>query len=289
MLNVNQVVKSADDDAFMASLLGEVDSNAPVRRVSPATRTVKSENRNKIRVLSPPLSHHKPKRSQRPVTDDAYLSDTPPTATRFNDDEDEPMRIAEDDDVLPSDQPMPSSPITKALERKAHVKQEEAEEFDDLMEVAEAVGQSTLPETNVNKSASRNVPQVKKNVYPSPGSSSPTRVPVEAIDASSWNNVTTKLNVLSSSPATESGPSYGKVQAEDVLEPDGSLRMFWMDYTEVNGSLCLFGKVENKRSKRHVSCFVKVDNILRKLYFLPREHRQRKSSWGCPDNSLRSA
>ena len=51
--------------------------------------------------------------------------------------------------------------------------------------------------------------------------------------------------------------------------------MFWTDYTEVNGSLCLFGKVQDKKSKRYVSCFVKIDNILRKLFFLPREHRQK--------------
>jgi hypothetical protein len=36
--------------------------------------------------------------------------------------------------------------------------------------------------------------------------------------------------------------------AQDVVEDDGSLRIFWLDYTEVNGSLCLFGKVKNKQS-----------------------------------------
>jgi DNA polymerase alpha subunit A len=51
--------------------------------------------------------------------------------------------------------------------------------------------------------------------------------------------------------------------------------MFWTDYSEVNGSLCLFGKVQDKKTGSFVSCFVKVDNILRKLFFLPREYRQR--------------
>ena len=50
--------------------------------------------------------------------------------------------------------------------------------------------------------------------------------------------------------------------------------MFWTDYTEVNGSLCLFGKVRDKRSGSYVSAFIKIDNILRKLYFLPRSYRQ---------------
>ena len=51
--------------------------------------------------------------------------------------------------------------------------------------------------------------------------------------------------------------------------------MFWTDYTEINGSLCLFGKVKDKSSGNFASAFVKIDNILRKLYFLPREHRQK--------------
>jgi DNA polymerase alpha subunit A len=63
------------------------------------------------------------------------------------------------------------------------------------------------------------------------------------------------------------------MRSEDVLEEDGSLRMFWMDYTEINGSLCLFGKVKDRSTGNYVSCFTKIDNIMRKLYFLPREHR----------------
>ena len=51
--------------------------------------------------------------------------------------------------------------------------------------------------------------------------------------------------------------------------------MFWLDYLEVNGCLCLFGKVKSKSTGQYVSAFVKIDNILRKLYFLPREFRFR--------------
>ncbi len=86
-------------------------------------------------------------------------------------------------------------------------------------------------------------------------------------------NVTEKLNILSSPPAETA--SAGKLDSKDALEDDGTLRFFWTDYTEVNGSLCLFGKVKNRSNGSYVSCFVKVDNILRKLYFLPREYRQR--------------
>jgi len=78
------------------------------------------------------------------------------------------------------------------------------------------------------------------------------------------------LNVLSSS---QTG-SIGKLDYNDVVEDDGSLRMFWTDYSEVNGSLCLFGKVKNRKTGSFASCFVKIDNILRKLFFLPRAYRQ---------------
>lgn len=171
------------------------------------------------------------------------------------------------------DDPQPSSPVAKAVERRAHgvVKAEEDDE-DDMMEVAQADGIVTA---SVNMSGTRPVLKVKKSeAYPSPASSSPTRPPTDHVDASAWNDVTNKLNVVNSSQPTES-MSFGKLDHNDAIEEDGSLRMFWTDYTEINGSLCLFGKVLNKKSGSYVSCFVKVDNILRKLFFLPREFRQK--------------
>ena len=118
-------------------------------------------------------------------------------------------------------------------------------------------------------------PKIKKESYPTPISSSPAGPNVENVDAASWNKITDKLNVLSS-PQTPQTSSVGKLKAQDALEEDGSLRFFWIDYTEINGSLCLFGKVKDKNTGNFVSCFVKVDNILRKLYFLPREYRQKR-------------
>lgn len=176
------------------------------------------------------------------------------------------------DDDLPISNLQPSSPIAKAVERKSHtnIKLEDDEE-EDMMEVAQADGIITA---SVNISGTRPAPKIKKEAYPSPASSSPTRPPVHHVDASAWNAVTDKLNVVNSSQNSET-MSFGKLDHNDVIEEDGSLRMFWTDYTEVNGSLCLFGKVQNKKTGGHASCFVKVDNILRKLFFLPREYRQR--------------
>lgn len=182
------------------------------------------------------------------------------------------MNGVDDDEMIMHD-PQPSSPIVKAVERKSHlsVKVEDDDE-EDMMEVAQAAGIAT---TSVNMSGTRPAPKIKKSeAYPSPASSSPVRALTQDVDASAWNDVTSKLNVMSSNSQPSETMTFGKLDYNDAIEEDGSLRMFWTDYTEVNGSLCLFGKVQNKKTGSYVSCFVKVDNILRKLFVLPRKFRQ---------------
>ncbi|POS86406.1 hypothetical protein EPUL_000881 [Erysiphe pulchra] len=68
--------------------------------------------------------------------------------------------------------------------------------------------------------------------------------------------------------------TLGKLDFNDAIEEDGSLLFFWIDYIELNGCLCLFGKARNKKNGSYASTFVKIDNILRKLYFLPRQYRK---------------
>lgn len=247
----------------MADLLGEVDVNVP-SRLPP--KAVKTADRRKTRVLSPPVSREKK------VAPKKALLNTPPMEPA-DDDNDNFMGGMDDENFPPSD-PVPSSPTTNAVDRKVLQQVKAEEEDDDMMEVAQAIGDSKVKSTSVNMSGSRPAPKVvKESAYPSPASSSPTRPPADAVDASAWNDVTSKLNVISNETATT---SFGKLKIEDATEDDGSLRFFWTDYTEVNGSLCLFGKVKEKNSGAHVSAFVKVDNILRKLYFLPRTYRQSK-------------
>lgn len=248
----------------MADLLGEVNANVPSRRPAGHMKSVKTENRRKTRVLSPPV--------ERPVSaiNKPHLAPKPPM------DDDEPYYAPADEDVPMSDA-LPSSPVAKAVERKVVTTvpiktEEDEEEDDDMLEVAEVTGQSTAKGASVNLKGSRPAPKIKKPEYPSPDSSSPTRPTPDVVELPAWANVTDKLNLLSS-PAPSEAITSGKLSSQDAVEADGSLRMFWTDYTEVNGSLCLFGKVKDKKSGQFVSCFVKVDNILRKVYFLPREYR----------------
>lgn len=255
----------------MADLLGEVDVNVP-SRLPP--KTIKTANRRKTRVLSPRISQERKVALPKPdkANNPAHLLNTPPLEPAYGDNDD--YMGGMDDDSFPPSDPVPSSPTADAMGRKGqqHIKVEEDEE--DLMEVAQAIGDHKLKSASVNMSGSRPAPKiVKAPAYPSPASSSPTRPPAEVVDASAWNDVTSKLNVLSSQEAQTA--SFGKLKIEDAVEDDGSLRFFWTDYTEVNGSLCLFGKVKDKNSGSYVSAFVKIDNILRKLFFLPRTYRQK--------------
>jgi DNA polymerase alpha subunit A len=255
----------------MAGLLGEVDTNIPSRPPSYG-KPIKSSDRRKTRVLSPPLENREPA-----VDRTRHTYDTPSAVPSAQDDDDAYF-APQDDDVTMSD-PLPSSPAAKAVERKeqAVVVKTEPSEDDDLMEVAEVQGHSTIKSANVNMKGSRPAPKIIKPVYPTPDSSSPAHAPTgaaaEPIDMAAIENVTGRLNILSSPPSE--AVTAGKILAKDALEDDGTLRFFWTDYTEVNGSLCLFGKVKNHTNDTFVSCFVKVDNVLRKLYFLPREYRQR--------------
>lgn len=266
------MVKTEEDDQFLAGLLGEVDQNipAPVPRQSKKRDRSVERRRARIPSLAP--------EPRRPAVKKARLSDAaPPTQEVEVDDAFIPM---DEDDALPpplpvndvpSSDPAPSSPTVKVVERMSKLKAEaEDDEDDGMMEVAHA---SAITAASVNLSASR-VPQkvVKADTYPTPANSSPQKNdPESAVDSSAWNEINSKLNVMSNSPTESRG--LNKIDYKDAIENDGSLNMFWTDYTEVNGSLCLFGKVLNKKTQSYVSCFVKVDNILRKLYFLPRQHR----------------
>ena len=255
----------------MADLLGEIDTNIPCRRPASSMKAVKSASRRKTRVLSPSLTaDHKTYSAKAQDPPAVARLNTPPLDTSFH--EDDSLFCGIDDGDVPMSDPVPSSPISKAVERKNLVKAEEEE--DDTMEVSRVVGDRAIKTASINLSGTRPAPKIQKAPYPTPGSSSPSGPSSDpVIDASAWNDVTAKLNVLSSQGPETVSP--GKLKVEDAIEEDGSLRMFWTDYTEVNGSLCLFGKVKDKSTDSYVSAFVKVDNILRKLFFLPRTYKHR--------------
>ncbi|KAF7880052.1 uncharacterized protein EAF02_007689 [Botrytis sinoallii] len=264
-------VKTKADDDFLEGLLGQVDTNVPRPKAQPS-RVSRTQEKRRTRALSPSLneSRHTSKRTKVADSRSANTTAAPSSPPVYMGDDDDFMAGIDDDD-MPIDEPQPSSPVAKAVERRLHISVKEEEEDEDMMEVAQADG---ITASSVNISGTRPPPKLKKELYPTPTTSSPPRGPIDEVDASSWNDVTQRLNVMNSSQPTET-TSFGKLDYNDAIEEDGSLHMFWTDYTEMHGNLCLFGKVKNKKTGTFVSCFVKVDNVLRKLFFLPRQYLQR--------------
>lgn len=257
----------------MNSLLGELDSEIPMTKSSVKRRT-REEPARKARRLSPPIKDEK--RVSRRAREDAKpnITSSPPPMGAFDDgDDDEYGPPIGDDDIQMGDAPIPpSSPAAAANRRKQVLFKKEEDSDDDDFAVAEIKGSKGVHSEAINISASRSSLMSVHGHQPVP--STPRKV--VSIDSSAWANLAGSLNIVGS-PQVEK-VSYGKLAAEDVVEEDGSLKMYWMDYTEVNGCLCLFGKVMDKKSSKYVSAFLKVDGIMRNLFFLPRVTRQSESA-----------
>ncbi|KAJ3888202.1 DNA polymerase family B-domain-containing protein [Lentinula edodes] len=91
----------------------------------------------------------------------------------------------------------------------------------------------------------------------------------------SWLAVYDSLTVSSEDPLGPLATNTSSIKSSDVsaLEPDGSLRFFWVDYLEHQGELFFIGKLKDKKSGAWVSCCVAVKNLERNLFILPREKR----------------
>jgi DNA polymerase alpha subunit A len=76
--------------------------------------------------------------------------------------------------------------------------------------------------------------------------------------------------------ASSAAGSVNSGSKVDALESDGSLRMYWLDYLELEGKVYFVGKVLDKTDaskKKWVSCCVTVEGIQRNLFVLPRDKR----------------
>ncbi|KAF5332256.1 hypothetical protein D9611_008203 [Ephemerocybe angulata] len=89
-----------------------------------------------------------------------------------------------------------------------------------------------------------------------------------------WLSVHESLNVAKEEDIIGSTHSSSSKSSNiDALEPDGSLRFFWLDYLEHDGKLYLVGKLKDKKTGVWVSCCVTIEGLQRNLYALPRERR----------------
>ncbi|KAI0793848.1 DNA polymerase alpha catalytic subunit [Fomes fomentarius] len=103
-------------------------------------------------------------------------------------------------------------------------------------------------------------------------------VPVKNIDDNpAWLSVYDSLTVASDEgfgPAASTAAARTPAPSNiSILEEDGSLRFYWLDYLEHEGKLYFIGKTQDKKSKVWVSICVTVENLERNLFVLPRERR----------------
>jgi DNA polymerase alpha subunit A len=91
--------------------------------------------------------------------------------------------------------------------------------------------------------------------------------------AEHWSAVQDSLLPSKSSDIAEVKAFVGSVKAENVLEQDGSLRIFWLDHMEQDGIIHLVGKVLDRTTGRYVSACVSVNGIQRNLFVKPRTKR----------------
>jgi len=98
----------------LADLLGEVDTNVP-RPIPQPARGRKVQDKRRTRALSPSIEEVQRHASKKAKLVDSRAPTTPPTED-YGDD-----GFMMDDGDMPMDDPQPSSPITKAVERKSYV------------------------------------------------------------------------------------------------------------------------------------------------------------------------
>jgi DNA polymerase alpha subunit A len=111
--------------------------------------------------------------------------------------------------------------------------------------------------------------------HPAPSISAKNEEP-SPTPRSSWLDIHSQI--LSAPPELDdklvaSGASSSHATNITVLEDDGSLRMFWLDYADIHGKLFLIGKVLDRTTseKKYVSCCLTVEGLERNLFILPRE------------------
>lgn len=169
----------------------------------------------------------------------------------------EPSDITESSPIKKEKVTKESTPIkvTKKIDIKKEITDEEEEEDEDDIVVSRK-RTTAFVERDINMTSSKTK---------TPLNSSPFR-----------NASSSSIAPLSSSPSRFTDSSFSKLGEEDVVLKDEqgaeSVKMYWMDYAEADGSLLLFGKVKTPNGS-FASGVLQVNGINRELYFLPRKTR----------------
>lgn len=263
------IVSAEQEEDFMSSLLGTLDSsasdplpkkNSRKRKPSPTEDSdqeslPKRHNYSAYRrkATYPDLSSDGPMEEpiDYPSTDDVFSSPT----KRFR---------ADDDGTIPATEQLASLEVYSS-----------SDDFDMSLEDIDMDAFMDLDD-DLDFKASVKKEEGDPVIYrkPHPKTAIPTKTE-EPDTKPAWLSVYESLVVETEDtlgPLT-TGTSSTNSNNIDALEVDGSLRFFWLDYLELDGKLYFIGKLKDKTSGLWVSCSVTVEGIERNLFVLPRERR----------------
>ncbi|QEU59606.1 Pol1 [Kluyveromyces lactis] len=159
--------------------------------------------------------------------------------------------IEEDHDIESLLNDVASSPSMS--KQKTYQSEDESEDDEDDIHFGRKKFKSIAAQRQMNISAQT-----------APLTSSPTYVTAPNTPLSTSTGSTQVTEAIS-------GSLRQRIPKEDVVDAEtDSFNFFWTDFTEVNSSLILFGKVKTKKNEV-VSAMAQINGFNRELYFLPKE------------------
>lgn len=258
------VVSAEQEDDFMSSILGTMDT-------LPASTSTFTRKRK-------PSPEYDYSSSSSPVH---YGGSTLRRKASYGDTSSDGL-IDDDATGVPSSDDLYMSPkkrvkvadngaMTPAAERLAQL---DVDDYDSAFDDVDMDAFMDVDEEVNGKPPVKSEPKdVKINKIPVPAFSS---VAKKEEAAPSWLSVYDSLSVAEPDtlgPLASSSSTTSAASNVSALEPDGSLRFFWLDYLELDGKLYFIGKLKDKVTGAWVSCCVTVEGIQRNLFVLPREKR----------------
>ncbi|EIW58350.1 DNA-directed DNA polymerase alpha catalytic subunit POL1 [Trametes versicolor FP-101664 SS1] len=269
-------VSAEQETDFMASLLGDMDN------ISAKPAPVKSRKRKP----EPEPGYDDGGSSPNPFTS-SYRTKAKPTGYADADNSsdgpyDDGVGASSGDDYFlsPKKKPRTEAPgITPAIERMGKLGVESGGEdadasFDDIdMDAFMEIDEDELEDLKPKPRAKIEVDAEAKPLKPLNTNAGGKK---KLDDTPSWLSIYDSLKVTTDD-SLGSGPTTPARTAAptnlSVLEEDGSLRFYWLDYLEHDGKLYFIGKTQDKKTKTWVSISVTVENLQRNLFVLPRERR----------------
>lgn len=292
------VVSADKEQDFMSSLLGQLDAtpSTSARSAPPTKRKLAPAfaSSSASRPFKPPTVTRPLKRKPSPARDINHFrsseapSSDPPSDGAFVNLSDGDLDDGTSGNDVSENEWIGASPMKKAkmepssspIRALSELAVEDGDEYDDDADDGfwEEVDEMEFDEDVKGKVKGKG--KTVLSVLPNglPAKPEPKPEPVD-IKPPSWLSLHASLKASTvTEPETLGSDKPGTASSNvEALENDGSLKMFWLDYLELEDKLYLVGKVLDKaksteKVKKWASCCVAIEGIERNLFVLPRKH-----------------